>query len=339
MLAMRTSALALAPLRPAHCVPSRERASTSVSVSVAKTPSRGARVTRGRTRLTRMRTTRVGAAGNDPPGPLDGLVAGVDAKKLRAAVASDSDADLVQVETVPPMQFLLSSTAFYVVMGVGSQVASGFLNIHPDVLDATRSLNLDQASLWMVPLLLSLAFAITHADKYEFLAEVRDIFKVGVLPSLAPLGLPGIVLLSLGAGVGEEAFFRGFLMPFTDGGLQSIGVPQNVSIIGVLTATSVFFGALHAITPAYFYWATGAGFLFGLEYVNDGLGTGTYCISPNPRLFAHTGLTILVYNHSDGHAHALRLSRVWVHSYFLGGRGRRGGGVESRRGTITVLER
>ena len=193
MLAMRTSALALAPLRPAHCVPSRARASTSVSVSVAKTPSRGARVTRGRTRLTRMRTTRVGAAGNDPPGPLDSLVAGVDAKKLRAAVASDSDADLVQVETVPPMQFLLSSTAFYVVMGVGSQVASGFLNIHPDVLDATRSLNLDQASLWMVPLLLSLAFAITHADKYEFLAEVRDIFKVGVLPSLAPLGLPVVV--------------------------------------------------------------------------------------------------------------------------------------------------
>ena len=25
----------------------------------------------------------------------------------------------------------------------------------------------------------------------------------------------------------------------------------------------MFFGALHAITPAYFYWATGAGALFG----------------------------------------------------------------------------
>ena len=107
-------------------------------------------------------------------------------------------------ENVPPMQFLLSSVAFYALMGVGSQVASSFLGVHPDVLDGTRALNLDTASLWTVPLLASLAFAITQADKFEFLGEVRDIFKVGVLPSLAPLGLPGVVALSLGAGGGEE---------------------------------------------------------------------------------------------------------------------------------------
>ena len=29
--------------------------------------------------------------------------------------------------------------------------------------------------------------------------------------------------LSLGAGVGEEALFRGFLMPFMDGRLQDLG--------------------------------------------------------------------------------------------------------------------
>ena len=42
-----------------------------------------------------------------------------------------------------------------------------------------QTVNLDQATLYTLPLLASLAFAITQADKFEFLSEVRDIFKVG----------------------------------------------------------------------------------------------------------------------------------------------------------------
>ena len=38
-----------------------------------------------------------------------------------------------------------------------------------------------------------------------------------------------------------------------------------------LGATSVVFGALHAITPLYFVWATIAGGLFGTEYLAAGL--------------------------------------------------------------------
>ena len=53
-----------------------------------------------------------------------------------------------------------------------------------------------------------------------------------------------------GAGVGEEAFFRGFLMPFADGQLARLGAPEELASAGVLISTSVFFGALHAITPA-----------------------------------------------------------------------------------------
>lgn len=211
----------------------------------------------------------VARAGDDLPGPLDGL----DASPVKVASADDEGEELLEVETVPPMQFLLTSCAFYVIMGVGSQAAASFLGVHPDVIDAMGAVNLDQASIWSLPLLASLAFAITQADTYEFLGEVRDIFKTGILPSLAPLGLPGILALSLGAGVGEEAFFRGFLMPFADGQLTNLGVPEGVASVGVLGAVSVFFGALHAITPAYFYWATGAGLLFGLEYMQDGLGT------------------------------------------------------------------
>lgn len=218
------------------------------------------------------------AGKDDLPGPLDGLADGPDLTAVRAAVnnGDGEEVDVLEVENVPPMQFLASSCAFYALMGVGSQVAASYLGVHPDILDAMRDVNIDQGSLWSLPLLASLAFAITQADRFEFLGEVRDIFKVGVLPSLAPLGLPGVMALSLGAGVGEEAFFRGFLMPFADGQLAQVGVPEQLASTAVLAATSVFFGALHAITPAYFYWATGAGFLFGLEYLNEGLGTAAF---------------------------------------------------------------
>jgi len=278
MLAMHASAGAVAPPRPTRCVPTRARASTSAAAVAKPRPVRVAFASPVGLHARSSRALRA-RAGNNPPGPLDGLADGISADKVKAAVESsraaseDGSEELLEVENVPPMQFLLSSVAFYALMGVGSQVASSFLGVHPDVLDGMRALNLDTASLWTVPLLASLAFAITQADKFEFLGEVRDIFKVGVLPSLAPLGLPGVVALSLGAGVGEEAFFRGFLMPFVDGGLTNLGVPENLSSVGVLAGTSVFFGALHAITPAYFYWATGAGALFGLEYMRDGLGT------------------------------------------------------------------
>lgn len=202
------------------------------------------------------------------PGPLDGLAndntakAAMAAKEKTKAKAADGEEgekgageELLEVENVPPMQFLWGSVAFYALMGVGSQVAASALGVHPDVFDAMRTCNLDAASLWTLPLLASLAFAITQADEFEFLSEVRDIFKVGVLPSLAPLGLPGILALSLGAGVGEEALFRGFIMPFADGQLARLGAPEEAASVGVLLSTSVFFGALHAITPAYAIWA------------------------------------------------------------------------------------
>jgi len=236
-------------------------------------PSRLRRSSPRASRATLLRASSRDDLPDAPPASAEAAHAAAVADPADAPAAAAVDDESVEVETVPPTQFLLTSVAFYAIMGAGSQAASSFAGVHPDVFDAMRTVNLDQASLWTLPLLASLAFAITQADEYAFLGEVRDIFKRGVLPSLAPLGLPGVLALSLGAGVGEEAFFRGFLMPFADGRLVSLGVPESVASVGTLAATSVFFGALHAITPAYFYWATGAGLLFGLEYVREGLGT------------------------------------------------------------------
>ena len=213
--------------------------------------------------------TVVARAGDDLPGPLDGL----DASPVKVASADDDGDELLEVENVPPTQFLLTSCAFYVIMGVGSQAAASFLGVHPDVLDAMGAVNLDQASLWSLPLLASLAFAITQADKYEFLGEVRDIFKTGILPSLAPLGLPGILALSLGAGVGEGLSSAGFSCPSRTDSSPTSASPR-ASPPWASWAPSPSFSAPSTPSPRGISTGPPArALLFGVEYVQDGLGT------------------------------------------------------------------
>ena len=172
--------------------------------------------------------------------------------------------------------FFNASVAFYAVMTVGAQILCRFADVHPDVVDGAFAFNVDAAALYTTPLLASLTFAVTQSEKYEFLREVRETFESSVLPAVAPLGVVGIFALSLGAGVGEEAMFRGFLMPWVDGRLESLGVGGDVASIAALASTSAAFGALHAITPAYAAWATWASVLFSLEYLRDGLGSAMF---------------------------------------------------------------
>lgn len=187
---------------------------------------------------------------------------------------------------VDPKQFLYASVAFYGVTAVGSQILCQFAGVHPDVVDSVSAFNIDASVYWMIPLLASLTFAVTQSEKYAFLSEVREMFESGVLPAVAPLGVLGILALSCGAGIGEEAIFRGFLMPWVDIKLESLGASGDVAAAGAIASTSVLFGALHAITPAYAIWATWASVLFSLENIQDGLGTA---------MFTHTFYDFLAF--------------------------------------------
>ena len=178
--------------------------------------------------------------------------------------------------TIDSRAFFNASVAFYAVMTVGAQTLCAFADIHPDVIDGAFAFNVDAGALYTAPLLASLTFAVTQSEKYEFLREVRETFESRVLPATAPLGVVGIFGLSLGAGVGEEAMFRGFLMPWVDGRLESLGIGGDVASVAALASTSAAFGALHAITPAYAMWATWASVLFSLEYLRDGLGSAMF---------------------------------------------------------------
>ena len=91
--------------------------------------------------------------------------------------------------------------------------------------------------------------------------EIKRLFEASIVPVLCALPPAGLALLAAGAGLGEEALFRGVLLPLASG---SVGAPV------ALGATSLLFGALHAATPLYFLWATAAGALFGCEWFATG---------------------------------------------------------------------
>jgi len=214
-----------------------------------------------------------------------GVYAAPRARTIRTRAATDGDAsdrqpiaDVIdpQLTAVDSKQFFLGSVTFYVVMTLGSQVVCGFADVHPDVIDSASAINLDQAVYWMIPLLASLTFAVTQSEKFEFLRVVRETFEQSVLPAVAPLGVLGIAALSLGAGVGEEALFRGFLMPWVDARLGDVGASADVAAGVSLASTSLVFGALHAITPQYAIWATWASVIFSLESIRDGLGSAMF---------------------------------------------------------------
>lgn len=68
-------------------------------------------------------------------------------------------------------------------------------------------------------------------------------------------------MLALGAGVGEETLFRGFLQSAAIQGLAG-ALPAELATGFGLAAVSVVFGLLHALTPSYFLFASAAGFVF-----------------------------------------------------------------------------
>lgn len=77
--------------------------------------------------------------------------------------------------------------------------------------------------------------------------------------------MQGLWLLALGAGVGEETLFRAFLQTAAANGLADAlpAAPAGAATAAALVGSSVVFGALHALTPLYFVFATAAGALFG----------------------------------------------------------------------------
>lgn len=65
--------------------------------------------------------------------------------------------------------------------------------------------------------------------------------------------------------MGEETLFRAFMQEALCGGIAGAapGLPAAATTAAGVAVSSVIFGWLHALTPTYFLFATGAGVLFG----------------------------------------------------------------------------
>lgn len=123
-------------------------------------------------------------------------------------------------------------------------------------------------SMWRAPAL-GLAAALpligalmaTFTSSWQPLVNLRKIVRQMVGRFFGTLSVPGVLLLSLGAGFGEELLFRGFLQDWVAGGLG----PAAGLVIAALA-----FGLLHWITTAYAVYATVLGAYMGLLYLATG---------------------------------------------------------------------
>jgi len=90
---------------------------------------------------------------------------------------------------------------------------------------------------------------------------MRRFLTKNFLPFFANATISDLFLISALAGIGEEFFFRGFLLDF---------LTPYASREGALLISSLLFGLAHMATPAYALVATFAGLLFGIMTLHAG---------------------------------------------------------------------
>ena len=86
------------------------------------------------------------------------------------------------------------------------------------------------------------------------LERIYDLLKRMLSKALSEMPTWQIVVIGMSAGIGEECLFRGMLQPLVEGW---------TSPWAAIALTGLFFGLLHALTPAYFILATVLSIYFG----------------------------------------------------------------------------
>lgn len=109
--------------------------------------------------------------------------------------------------------------------------------------------------LGTVPMVLG--FLILLRASWRWVQSLHSIIEQTLLPLFKDVGVLGIALVALFAGIGEELLFRGV---FQAGLEQWLG-----SVVGLIIA-SLLFGLAHYVTHAYFLFTVVAGLYLGLLY-------------------------------------------------------------------------
>lgn len=151
----------------------------------------------------------------------------------------------------------------------------GKLEVYQRLIEPVNFLD---AFLWLCPLLSALTIAIKFNDSFQPLQELKTLFQDICIPQFKSIPIWGFIILAAGAGIGEEALFRGLLQTGMSWKLLDI-IGGSSSLNGILAdaisvaLTSLLFGLVHAVNRAYFFYATFAGVIFGVECLVSGLST------------------------------------------------------------------
>lgn len=110
-----------------------------------------------------------------------------------------------------------------------------------------------------VPLLV--AFAVVDISSWPPLRNLSRLIDVAVLPLFARCRVLDLAIISLLAGLGEEALFRGVLQ---------VHLTDKLGAAGAILATAALFGLCHALSLAYALYAAFAGAALGLMLALSG---------------------------------------------------------------------
>jgi len=108
------------------------------------------------------------------------------------------------------------------------------------------------ATLPLIPLFLMLIHL-----RLGFLEPLRKISLHTLRPMMSPCTMVDLIGISLLAGVGEEMIFRGVIQGW---------LAKDTPIWSAILASSISFGFMHSLTPAYFLLATVMGVYLGWLY-------------------------------------------------------------------------
>jgi membrane protease YdiL (CAAX protease family) len=148
-----------------------------------------------------------------------------------------------------------------------------FLGQKYGVLDQflNSPLNL-QASLPYMGAMVGLFMLSTAlAEVLPSFKDMKILYQKTLIPQLKEIPIWGLAVMAAGAGIGEEALFRGVLQNWVIEQVGTIAPIADYAVVLGVFSSSFVFGLAHFINPAYLIFAFAAGCVFGVQYLNCGL--------------------------------------------------------------------
>ena len=152
----------------------------------------------------------------------------------------------------------LSVKAFFAAVLFESSLAGGALilgGLTGVAVFATFRFDLVDAGIGVVATLPPLAFlfVFTRTD-WAPLRRIREALDQTLVPMFRACRWDELLALALVAGVAEELLFRGWMQEW---------LASGAGVVGALIVSSIAFGLVHAVTPAYAVLATFIGLYLG----------------------------------------------------------------------------